>query len=83
MHFPQFRRYNDGKTYFKILDASTFIEHKKIGNVFTISEIECKLYPEKMYLNDLIICGFEHVEKIDELIYENEIKGWEKELKQI
>jgi len=82
MQFPQFRRYNDGNTYFKIIDSSNFLEHKRIGNVFTVTEIKCKLYPEKMFLNDLLISSFEHVEKIDELIYETEIHNWVQKLKQ-
>lgn len=82
MQFPQYRKYSDGNTYFKVVDSSNFIEHKKVGSLFTISEIECKLFPEKMFLNDLLICGFEHIEIINDEVYESEINNWKINLKQ-
>jgi hypothetical protein len=75
-HFPQYRRYSDKNTYFKIEKENLFIEYKKVGKYYTISEIECKLFPEKMFLNDLLICSFEQIEIIGELEYLAEINNW-------
>ncbi len=82
MQFPQYRRYSDCNTYFKIINSNQFVEYKKVGDVFTVSEIDCKLFPEKMFVNDLLICEFENVQIIDELIYTRELKKWADSLKQ-
>lgn len=78
--FPQFRRYIDKNTYFRIEREDFFIEHKKVGAYFTISEIECKLFPEKMFLNDLLKCSFDQIEIISESDYLNELNQWESTL---
>jgi hypothetical protein len=78
--FPQFRRYSDRNTYFKIEREDFFIEYKKVGKYYTVSEIECKLFPEKMFLNDLLICSFEQIELINESEYLSDINHWESDL---
>lgn len=52
--FPQYRKYKNNKSYFKIFDFENFQEIKIIGSRFFVSEIRAKLYPEKQFILSLI-----------------------------
>ena len=80
--YPYFRKYSDGLTYFKATSNDQFLELKIIGKYFTIQEIECKQHPERMFLNDLYECTFEHIEKISEIDFENAVEQSRQELTQ-
>jgi hypothetical protein len=80
MDYPQYRMYFDGNTIFEIISNDKFIEIKQIGKYYTISEIECKLYPEKLFLNDLISASQDGIKIINFEQYSQIKKTWDKTL---
>lgn len=65
-NFPQYRRYSNGLSYFKILSLTEFEEIKMVGNKAVKSRVEAKQYPEKVFINDLLFKeGFAEVIRED------------------
>jgi uncharacterized pyridoxamine 5'-phosphate oxidase family protein len=55
--FPLFRKYSNNKNYFKIMSSNEFIEISVIGNKVVLKKIEAKIYPDKLFISDLINCN--------------------------
>lgn len=53
--YPQYRRYKNGLSYFKILSSVLFEEIKIVGSKRIIYSVEAKQYPEKVFINDLLL----------------------------
>ena len=66
MEFPQYRRYKNALSYFKINSESTFIEYKLLGNKIEKYAVEAKILPDRNYIHDLLYEYGEHWEKLDE-----------------
>ncbi len=62
--FPQYRKYTNGSSYFKILSLEYMEEKKALGANFLFFEIEAKSYYEKFQIRDLLECSFDNVMKI-------------------
>ena len=71
IHFPLYRKYKNGKNYFKIINANSFEEIRLLGAKKEIKQIEARLFPEKTFLHDLIFNYQERAVEIDEKEYEN------------
>ena len=69
MKFPQYRRYKNGLSYFKILSFKEFEEIKVVGEKHVIDKIIAVQYPEKVFINDLLFNFSEFAEEISEGIY--------------
>ena len=54
INFPVYRKYKNGASYFKILNPLLFEEIQKIGSKKVIRQTEAKLYPEKIFIQDLV-----------------------------
>lgn len=54
--FPVYRKYTNNKNYFKIISTSEFIEISVVGKQVVIKKIEAKIYPDKLFILDLINC---------------------------
>lgn len=67
-HFPQYRRYLNGHSYFKILSATEFEEIKVVGTRRIKHHVIARQYPERVFINDLLY----HYEKMAEVIGEKE-----------
>ncbi|MEX1189504.1 MAG: hypothetical protein WED33_09615 [Bacteroidia bacterium] len=80
MDYPQYRAYFDENTIFEILNNGNFIEIKRTGKYFAVSEIECKLYPEKLFLQDLISASQDGIKVISLNDFEKIKSDWEKTL---
>jgi hypothetical protein len=52
--FPQYRKYNNNKSFFKIISEREFIEHKVIGKYYEHIHIIAKQYPEMVFIQDLL-----------------------------
>jgi len=52
--YPQFRKYKNGLSYFKILSPDLCYEIKKVGSKSFLFTIEAKQYPEKVFIQDLL-----------------------------
>ena len=67
--FPQYRRYKNGLSYFKILSHTELEEIKIIGKKHQLHHIIAKQYPEKVFINDLLFKYEEFAEVIGENVY--------------
>jgi hypothetical protein len=70
--YPQYRRYKNGLSYFKILSLVLFEEIKVIGSKRLINCIEAKQYPEKVFINDLLLDYALFANEISETEYEEQ-----------
>ena len=53
--FPQFRKYQNGKSYFKILSIDQFEELKMIpGKGFERHEFQAKILPDRNFIQDML-----------------------------
>ena len=68
MDFPQYRKYKNIETYFKIISEKEFVELSLFGNRFVKHLIKAKQYPEMLRIKDMLNCE----EGIWEIIEENE-----------
>lgn len=67
--FPQYRRYKNGLSYFKILSLTEFEEIKVIGKKHMLQHVVAHQYPEKVFINDLLFKYEEFAEEIREDVY--------------
>ncbi|MCC6369540.1 MAG: hypothetical protein IT236_00900 [Bacteroidia bacterium] len=70
INFPVYRRYKNNASYFKILNPLQFEEVQRIGSKKIIRQTEAKLYPEKLFIHDLVYNFKEMAEEIYEAEYE-------------
>lgn len=54
VEFPIYRKYENEKSYFKILSNSVFIELKAESNGFKKYEFEAKILPDRVLIHDII-----------------------------
>lgn len=55
--FPVFRKYSNNKNYFKIINLNEFIEISVIGKQVLFKKHEAKIYPDKLFIADLLNCN--------------------------
>jgi hypothetical protein len=70
MKFPVYRKYKNNKSYFKIINPTQFEEVQVIGSRKIIKLTEARLFPEKMFVKDLVMNYKEMAEEITEEEYE-------------
>ena len=51
--YPQYRKYINGKSFFKVISPVKFEEIQVLGNKKTIHFFEAKILPDKNYIYDL------------------------------
>ena len=56
MNFPQYRKYKNIETYFKIISEKEFIEISAMGSKFVKHEIIATQYPEMLRIQDMLNC---------------------------
>lgn len=54
MEFPAYRKYANGKSYFKITSESHFTEVMFIGKRKEVYEFYAKIFPDVMLIKDMI-----------------------------
>ena len=54
MEFPQYRRYKNGMSYFKILNDSEFVEYKKEGNSIAKYPLKAAILPDRNLILDML-----------------------------
>lgn len=52
--FPQYRKYANRKSFFKIISATEFEEIQILGKKITLHVFETKILPDRNYIHDLI-----------------------------
>lgn len=70
MEFPQYRKYKNESSYFKIVDESRFVEYKKTGQRWEIYSFEAKILPDRNYIADLLEANHSYWDKIDQPEFE-------------
>ncbi|HTA61880.1 MAG TPA: hypothetical protein VK835_05465 [Bacteroidia bacterium] len=68
--YPQYRRYKNGLSYFKILSPVLCEEIKVVGSKRFNYTIEAKQYPEKVFINDLLLNFDLFADEVSEADYE-------------
>ena len=69
MDFPQYRKYKNIETYFKIISEKKFEELSLFGSKFVKHSIEAKQYPEMLRIKDMLSCVEGTWEVIEETEY--------------
>ena len=54
MTFPQFRKYSNNKSHFKIESYSAMEEIQTMGKYFSITRLNSDKMPDRNYISDLI-----------------------------
>ena len=69
MDFPQYRKYKNIETYFKIISEKKFEEISLFGNKFVKHSIEAKQFPEMLRIKDMLNCEGGTWEIVEEKVY--------------
>ena len=51
--YPQYRKYKNNKSYFKVISSEIFEEIQVLGSKKTIHTFEAKILPDRNYIFDL------------------------------
>jgi len=57
MTFPQYRKYINGQSVFKILSEKECIELKRTGSKIFKYTIVANAFPERLFINDVLNCS--------------------------
>ena len=69
--YPQYRKYSNNKSYFKIISADKFEEIKVTGNNKSIHLFEAKILPDRNLIYDMTYDYDNFWVKIEKSEYEN------------
>lgn len=70
MEFPQYRKYKNNLSYFKIHGLEHFTEYKKFGSAWEKIEIVAKILPDRNYIADMLNDYEQYWDKIEEEDFE-------------
>ncbi len=65
MEFPQYRRYLNGQSYFKIISNQEFYEYKMVIRTLEEFHMKAKILPDRNFIYDMLNDYQKHWEKID------------------
>ncbi|MCZ4408108.1 hypothetical protein O3Q51_04780 [Cryomorphaceae bacterium 1068] len=68
--FPQYRKYPNNKSYFKVLSNESFEEIHVIGKKYFLTKVDAKILPDRHFIADMIAASASWV-KIEESEYAN------------
>lgn len=83
MVFPQYRKYSNGQSYFKIVSETELTELKIFGTFFEIHHIQAKILPERLMIADLLNDYKNFAEAIDEQEFEAKLVFCKENLKKL
>lgn len=69
MTFPQYRKYTNNKSYFKIISNTQWEEKQLLGSKVILNSFEAKILPDRNFLNDMLTNYGNHWLVIDEVEY--------------
>lgn len=70
MTYPQYRKYKNNQSYFKISSKNEFEEIKKESNSWKIYMFEAKILPDRNFIYDMTFEFENHWEVIEENEFE-------------
>ena len=53
MEYPQYRKYKNGKSYFRIFSATVFEEIQVLGKYYVLHKFEAKILPDRNLIYDM------------------------------
>ena len=68
--YPQFRKYQNEQTYFKIISKDEWEEIQVIGNNYSLHQFKATILPDRNYIHDLTFDYERNWVEIDEEEYE-------------
>lgn len=71
MEFPQFRKYSNNKSYFKILSQTQWEELQIVGKKVLVHQMEVKILPDRNFMMDMMSNEGNRWVIIDEKEYED------------
>ena len=66
MKYPQFRKYKNNQSYFKIASKTSFEEIKREGNLWKFYSFEAKILPDRNFIYDMTFDYENHRDIINE-----------------
>ena len=69
MDFPQYRKYSNGRSYFKVVSEKEFEELQFIGDSLVWHRVVAKQYPEMRTIKDMLELHEGRWEEIDAIEY--------------
>ncbi len=69
IQFPQYRRYKNGLSCFKIISPKEFIEKQKIGSKTISNHVHANQFPEQNLIYDMVFSDLADV--VEEIDFEN------------
>lgn len=60
MEFPVYRKYANNKSYFKITSETRFDELKVTGKLIERYPFEAKIYPDRVFIQDMLAMENDH-----------------------
>lgn len=73
MEFPQYRKYENDLSYFKIIAADRFTELKFMGSKYQLIEKVATVYPDRVFINDLLEVISPYTKVISEQEFEEKL----------
>ncbi|HEY6161939.1 MAG TPA: hypothetical protein VI112_11970 [Bacteroidia bacterium] len=67
--YPQYRKYHNGKNYFRISSPSELEEIQFMGSKCFINKLEAKILPDRNFIHDLTFDFSENAAEIPEKEY--------------
>lgn len=71
IEYPQYRKYENGNAYFKVLSSSEFEEIRVLGAKKTFHSFTAKILPDRNYIYDLTFDYEKYWVICDQTEYEN------------
>lgn len=70
MEFPQYRKYKNDHSYFKIISATKFTEYKTLGSKIEKFNFEATILPDRNFIHDMLNDYSKHWDKINRSEFE-------------
>jgi hypothetical protein len=76
MKFPQFRKYKNNLSFFKVISETRLTEYKTIGSKIEEFNFVAKILPDRNYIYDMLYDYENHWDKINEAEFESFIEKY-------
>lgn len=75
--YPVFRKYDNNRSFFKVLSPNEFIEIQRMGNTYFKYEMTAKILPDFHLINDMVSLHNGHWLEISELEFLEVFKAYQ------
>lgn len=76
MDFPQYRRYQNGLSYFQIVDENSFEEYKLFQGRIEKYLFKASILPDRNFIQDMLHRYEEHWEKISKEDFQTFLRAY-------